>query len=55
MLGSVTCFYSPCGDAPLGNVLINHEFGGAANGLGGVAALLGLILIAVANGWLGQE
>jgi hypothetical protein len=41
--------------AYFGNVLINHEFGGAANGLGGVAALLGLILIAVANGWLGHE
>ena len=39
----------------LGNVIINHEFGGAANGLGGLAVLLGIILVAVANGWLGKE
>jgi hypothetical protein len=39
----------------LGNVIINHEFGGAANGLGGLAVLLGIILLAVANGWLGNE
>jgi hypothetical protein len=41
--------------AYLGNVIINHRFDGAANGLGGLAALLGLILLAVANGWLGRE
>jgi hypothetical protein len=41
--------------AYLGNLLINQEVMGLANGLGGLAALLGLILVAVANGWLGQE
>lgn len=40
--------------AYFGNLIINHEYGGAANGLGGLAALLGIILIAIANGWLGQ-
>jgi hypothetical protein len=41
--------------AYLGNLIINQEVMGLANGLGGLAALLGLILIAVANGWLGHE
>jgi hypothetical protein len=41
--------------AYLGNLLINHEVMGLANGLGGLAVLLGLILVAVANGWLGHE
>jgi hypothetical protein len=41
--------------AYLGNLLINHEVMGLANSLGGLAVLLGLILVAVANGWLGQQ
>jgi hypothetical protein len=41
--------------AYLGNLIVNQEVMGLANGLGGLAALLGLILVAVANGWLGHE
>lgn len=41
--------------AYFGNVIVNHEFGGPANGLGGLAVLLGLVLVAIAKGWIGQE
>lgn len=41
--------------AYLANLLINHEYGGPVNGIGLLAVLLGIVLIAFVNGWIGQE
>jgi hypothetical protein len=38
-----------------GNLIIKHQIDGTANLLGGLAAILGIVLVAFANGWIGHE